>query len=132
MTNWLAWSKSGYHKYLNASNVPINIKPEPDFIYPSSLLIYSYKRCDVTKFQKVKPTENNNRLSHITLNGSSIFPPLMLNVQPNDKIYDACSSPGGKSLLLLQTLHPITIVCNDIDQSRINKVRTAFKVNEWN
>lgn len=75
----------------------------------------------------MKPTENNGRLSHFAMNGSSIFPPLMLDVQPNEKVYDACSSPGGKALLLLQTLVPISIVCNDIDPVRINKVRTAFK-----
>src|ERR1700744_5973128 len=126
MTKWLAWSKSDYHKYLNA-DVPINIIPEEEFVYPSNLLISSYKRCDVTKFQKVKPTENNSRLSHFTMNGSSIFPPLMLNVQPHDRIYDACSSPGGKSLLLLQTLLPISINCNDVDPVRISKVRTALK-----
>lgn len=143
--------------------------------------MYSYKRCDVTTFQKVKPTENG-LLSHFAMNGSSILPPLMLGVQPNDKIYDACASPGkggkvrvriwlkvshvrlhhpwnlrclglgmlyyfvnydekiisdvlvtgvtitgGKSLLLLQTLMPITIVCNDIDHIRLHKVLTTFK-----
>jgi len=129
MEKWLTWSKSDYHKYLSATNVPIHIEPEAGFIYPSNLSIFTYKRCDVTKFQKVKPTENNSRLSHLTINGSSIFPPLMLNVQPNDKIYDACSSPAMKSLLLLQTLLPISIVCNDIDHTRIHKVQTAFKVN---
>lgn len=128
MNKWLTWSRSDYHKYLNASDVTINITPDDDFRYPNDLLIYSYKRCDVTKIQRVKPTENNGRLSHFAMNGSSIFPPLMLNVQPNDIIYDACSSPGGKALLLLQTLVPINgIVCNDIDPVRVNKVRTAFK-----
>lgn len=127
MNKWLRWSKSDYHKYLNASDVPINIVPDHEFRYPNDLLIYSYRRCDVTKIQRVKPTENNDRLSHFVMNGSSIFPPMMLNVQPNDKIYDACSSPGGKALLLLQTLVPIHIVCNDVDHVRINKVRTALK-----
>lgn len=116
----------------------MHFEQEEAFRYPNDLLIYSYKRCDVTKIRRVKPTENNDRLSHFAMNGSSIFPPLMLNVQPNDKIYDACSSPGGKALLLLQTLVPIDrIVCNDIDPVRVNKVRTAFKQflidydNEW-
>lgn len=127
MKEWLRWSKSDYHKYLYATDVPVNIASEDDFRYPDNLLIYSYKRCDVTRIQRVKPTENNNRLSHFTMNGSSIFPPLMLNIQPNDKVYDACSSPGGKALLLLQTLVPISILCNDIDPVRVNKVRTAFK-----
>lgn len=127
MDKWLKWSKSDYHKYLNASDVPIKVIPEEEFCYPNNLLIYSYKRCDVTRIQQVKPTDNNDRLSHFAMNGSSIFPPLMLNVEPNDKVYDACSSPGGKALLLLQTLVPTTIVCNDIDPVRVNKVRTAFK-----
>lgn len=127
MEKWLEWSRSDHHKYFNSSDVPIDIIPDDEFHYPPNLSIYSYERCDVTKIQKVKPTENNDRLSHFVMNGSSIFPPLMLNVQPNENIYDACSSPGGKALLLLQTLVPIRIVCNDIDPVRVHKVKTAFK-----
>ncbi|KAG4067910.1 hypothetical protein HA402_010596 [Bradysia odoriphaga] len=127
LNRWLEWSRSDYHKYLNATDIPIDIVPDDEFSYPNNLLIYSYKRCDVTRFQRVLPTENSDRLSHFAMNGSSILPPLMLNVQPDDKIYDACSSPGGKALLLLQTLIPISIVCNDIDHIRVHKIHTVFK-----
>lgn len=127
MDKWLEWSRSDYHKYFNASDIPIDIVPDDEFRYPNNLLIYSYKRCDTTKFQRVLPTENNGRLSHFTMNGSSILPPLMLNIQPNEKIFDACSSPGGKALLLLQTLIPISIVCNDVNDIRVHKLHTAFK-----
>lgn len=105
----------------------MDIVPNDEFRYPNHLSLYTYKPCDVTAFQKVKPTENNGRLSHFTMNGSSVFPPLLLDVQPNEKIYDACSSPGGKALLLLQTLVPIHVVCNDIDPIRVHKILTTFK-----
>lgn len=61
------------------------------------------------------------------MNGSSILPPLALNVQGGDLVFDACSSPGGKSLLMLQTHLPKLLIANDIQESRSNKVRKLMK-----
>lgn len=59
--------------------------------------------------------------SHYLMNGASILPVLALDIQAGDKILDACAAPGGKSLLMLQSLLPGIVVSNDIMASRINR-----------
>ena len=66
-------------------------------------------------------------LSHYLLDGASILPPLLLDVKLGDRVLDACAAPGGKSLLMLQTLHPEQLVCNDVMESRVNRIRKVMK-----
>ena len=61
------------------------------------------------------------------MDGASVLPPLFLNVQPGDKVLDACAAPGGKSLLMLQTLYPELLVCNDLQESRVNRIRKLMQ-----
>ena len=51
-----------------------------------------------------------------------MLPILSLDLQPGDRFLDMCGAPGGKSMMALQTLNPYVIVCNDIQQSRINRI----------
>lgn len=37
---------------------------------------------------------------------SSILPVLAMNIQKDDVILDLCASPGGKTLVMLQTMLP--------------------------
>lgn len=55
------------------------------------------------------------------MNGGSILPVLALDLQAGDRVLDACAAPGGKSLLMLQTLLPGLVISNDIQESRINR-----------
>lgn len=61
------------------------------------------------------------------MDGASILPPLFLDVRPGDKVLDACAAPGGKSLLMLQTLYPDVLVCNDLQESRVKRIRHLMK-----
>lgn len=61
------------------------------------------------------------------MDGASILPPLLLNVKPGERVLDACAAPGGKSLLMLQTLYPEQLVCNDVMESRVNRIRKVMK-----
>lgn len=40
------------------------------------------------------------------MDGASLLPVLALDVKPGDRVLDMCAAPGGKSLLVLQTLMP--------------------------
>lgn len=40
------------------------------------------------------------------MDGGSLLPVLALGVNPGDRVLDMCAAPGGKSLLILQTLFP--------------------------
>jgi 16S rRNA C967 or C1407 C5-methylase (RsmB/RsmF family) len=45
-------------------------------------------------------------IDYYLLDGASLLPVLALNVNPGDRVLDMCAAPGGKSLLMLQTLFP--------------------------
>lgn len=57
----------------------------------------------------------------------SMIPPLVLNVQPTDKVLDMCAAPGSKTAQLIEALHaspethkipPGFVVANDVDNNR--------------
>lgn len=61
----------------------------------------------------------------------SMIPPLLLDVKPGHKIYDACAAPGSKTAQLLEfslknvtgkdlLLNPGFVIANDADDSRAN------------
>uniref|UniRef100_A0A8D8FCP3 NOL1/NOP2/Sun domain family member 4 n=1 Tax=Culex pipiens TaxID=7175 RepID=A0A8D8FCP3_CULPI len=111
-----------YKYYSNSADFPVTIEMESSFEIPQNLDIYTYERGNCSDF---KPPRNCSTgvLSHFLLDGASILPALTLDVQPGDRVLDACAAPGGKSLLLLQTLRPGTLVCNDVQESRVNRIR---------
>ncbi|KAL1384009.1 hypothetical protein pipiens_013068 [Culex pipiens pipiens] len=111
-----------YKYYSNSADFPVTIEMESSFEIPQNLDIYTYERGNCSDF---KPPRNCSTgvLSHFLLDGASILPALALDVQPGDRVLDACAAPGGKSLLLLQTLRPGTLVCNDVQESRVNRIR---------
>ena len=40
------------------------------------------------------------------LDAASVLPVIALGIRPNDRILDLCAGPGGKSLVMAQTLLP--------------------------
>lgn len=118
--------ESNHYQYYNtAVDFPLAFEPEINFVFPNTLDIYLYPKGDVSRF--VRPTNTaTGVLTHFLLDGASILPPLMLNVQPDDVVLDACAAPGGKSLILLQSCLPNVVVCNDSSLSRVNRLYKLF------
>ncbi|KXJ77388.1 hypothetical protein RP20_CCG007692 [Aedes albopictus] len=115
-------SESDHYKYYNNSaDFPVSIEMEHDFEIPENLQIYSYERGNVSDFRPPRSC-STGVLSHFLMDGASVLPALALDVQPGDRVLDACAAPGGKSLLMLQTLRPGTLVCNDLQESRVNRI----------
>ncbi|CAO1317873.1 unnamed protein product [Diamesa serratosioi] len=121
MEDWV-FESDHYRYYSNTMDFPLKIEMELDFQFPSSLQLFTYEKGNVSDFRSPKKTDTGV-LSHFLMDGSSVLPPLALNLQPGDRVLDACAAPGGKSLLMLQTLYPKLVVCNDIQESRVNRIR---------
>ncbi|XP_055641558.1 5-methylcytosine rRNA methyltransferase NSUN4 [Toxorhynchites rutilus septentrionalis] len=111
-----------YKYYSNQADFPLSIEMEQSFDFPENLNVYTYEKGNVSTFRPPRKC-STGVLSHFLFDGASILPALALDVQPGDRVLDACAAPGGKSLLLLQTLRPGTLVCNDLQESRVNRIK---------
>lgn len=119
-------NESEHYQYYNTGiEFPLKFEPETNFAIPESLNIYTFPKNDISRFSRPKKC-TTEVLSHFLLDGASILPPLMLNVKLDDEVLDACAAPGGKSLILLQSLLPKLVVCNDVASSRVNRLYKLF------
>ncbi|XP_055920686.1 5-methylcytosine rRNA methyltransferase NSUN4 [Eupeodes corollae] len=124
MEDWVP--ESNYYKYYQTTtDFPLKIELETKLAYPDSLCLYTYEMGNCTKFKSPFKCVTGV-LSHYLMDGSSILPPLFLDVQPGERVLDACAAPGGKSLLMLETMHPDILVCNDLQESRVNRIRKVM------
>jgi 5-methylcytosine rRNA methyltransferase NSUN4 len=98
---------------------------DSSFKIPENLQLYTYEKSNISCFRQPRKT-TTGVFSHFLMDGASILPPLVLNVQPGDYVFDACAAPGGKSLLMLQTHLPKLLVANDNMESRCNRIRKLF------
>lgn len=124
MEDWVLESDH-YKYYSNTVDFPLKIIPEPQINISDNLAIYSFEEANISEFESPK-TSSTGVLSHFLMDGASILPPIVLGVDPGDRVLDACAAPGGKSLILLQTLWPDVLVCNDIQESRINRIKKVM------
>lgn len=115
-----------YGYYKTTADFPLLIKMETEFYIPENLQLYTYEMGNVSDFKYPFKTITKTS-SHFLMNGSSILPPLALNLKGGESVFDACSSPGGKAMLMLQTLLPNLLVSNDNQESRSNKVRRLMR-----
>ncbi|TMW54898.1 hypothetical protein DOY81_000131 [Sarcophaga bullata] len=125
MEDWIPESEH-YRYYQTTTDFPLKIETETNFIFPEHLSLYTYEMGNCSEFRKPNKCLTGV-LSHYLLDGASILPPLLLDVKLGDRVLDACAAPGGKSLLMLQTLHPEQLVCNDVMESRVNRIRKVMK-----
>lgn len=111
-----------YRYYTDHTDFPTSFVKDYTFDFPENLHIFTYETGNVSKYKAPRRCLTKV-FSHYLLDGASVLPPLVLNVKPGDLVLDACSAPGGKSLVMLQTLFPDILVCNDIQQTRMNRVK---------
>uniref|UniRef100_A0A1B0BDS8 NOL1/NOP2/Sun domain family member 4 n=1 Tax=Glossina palpalis gambiensis TaxID=67801 RepID=A0A1B0BDS8_9MUSC len=125
MEDWIP--ESDYYRYYQTTtDFPLKIEPELNFSYPENLALYTYEMGNCSEFRAPRKCLTGV-LSHYLMDGASILPPLFLDIRPGDRVVDACAAPGGKSLLMLQTLYPSQIVCNDLMESRVTRIRKVMK-----
>lgn len=118
--------ESDHYRYYNPNvEVPVKFETDKSFSFPTTLDIYIYPKHDISRFARPKKT-STGVLSHILVDGASVLPPLVLNIDPNDKVLDLCSGTGTRSLILLQTLLPELMVCNEPDRIKCKQIATLF------
>ncbi|KRZ58157.1 5-methylcytosine rRNA methyltransferase NSUN4 [Trichinella nativa] len=93
-----------------------------EIAYPAYLRVLLYPPGDISVF-KPSPVSSNGCTEYYLMDAASVVPVLALNVEPSDVVLDMCAAPGGKSLLILETLLPELLVLNDVSLSRMNRLR---------
>lgn len=126
MEDWV--SESDHYKYYKTSqDFPLSFELEKDFTVPENLSLYTFEMGNTNDFMSPKKC-STGVLSHYLMDGASILPPLLLGpFNKGETILDACAAPGGKSLLLLQNITPKLLVCNDVKENRIKRIRKVMK-----
>ncbi|KDR18203.1 5-methylcytosine rRNA methyltransferase NSUN4 isoform X2 [Zootermopsis nevadensis] len=125
MEDWIVESQH-YRYYKKNTDFPVHIESDHDFIFPDHLQVLTFERGNVSSFPAPK-RGSTGVLNYYLLDGGSLLPVLALGVNPGDRVLDMCAAPGGKSLLMLQTLFPALLVCNDVQESRTNRIHAVIK-----
>ncbi|XP_030382934.1 5-methylcytosine rRNA methyltransferase NSUN4 isoform X2 [Scaptodrosophila lebanonensis] len=93
MEDWVA--ESEHYKYYKTNDAfPLRIELEDSFQFPEHLALYTYEMGNCSNFKAPKKCLTGV-LSHFLMDGASTLPPLFLQIQPGDRVLDACAAPGG-------------------------------------
>ena len=112
---------SYYEAYKKVETEAIKVRPSSGLNFPAHLRCYTFPRGDLSRFPS-PGLSSMSTLDYYCLDGASLLPVLALDVKPGHSVLDMCAGPGGKSLAILQTLHPASLVCNDVSQERVRRV----------
>src|SRR5690606_36856380 len=82
--------------------------------------------CYITKELHFPPPEKdiNQIYNYHLLDAASVIAVEALDIQPNDKVLDLCSAPGGKSIAIAQLLSTRGLLhCNEFNQQRRKRLQ---------
>lgn len=78
--------------------------------------------------QTSKPRLIDGLLSHYFLDMSSLFPALLLPINPDMQVLDMCSAPGGKLLVMISRLiKNVVFTANDSSSARAFRLKGAVQ-----
>lgn len=113
--------ESTHYRFYQTGQFSVKIEAEYDLHFPEHLNVYCYEYENMSEF---KPSQRGSTevLNYYMMNGASVLPVLALDIRPGNKVLDMCASPGGKTLLAIQTLYLDSIVANDNSHSRCGRI----------
>ncbi|XP_063244298.1 5-methylcytosine rRNA methyltransferase NSUN4 [Bacillus rossius redtenbacheri] len=114
-----------YRYYSKDADFPVKSVKEHILPFPPYLQVLAYERGNITSFPSPRRA-STGVFNYYLLVGCSLLPVLALGLGPGDRVLDMCAAPGGKSLAVLQTLYPELLVCNDVQESRVKRIRSVF------
>lgn len=96
-----------------------------DLIFPEHLKVFCFDPGNKRNFE---PSEKSSTgvSSYYLMDGGSLLPILALDIKAGHRILDMCAAPGGKSLLMIQTLYPSDVTSNDVSKSRCNRLEAVY------
>ena len=110
-----------YQYYKQVSKDEVRTVVDPSLPWPSALRCYTFPRGVIQKLPAPK-TGLLGTSNYYCMDAASLLPVLALDLRPGCSVLDMCSGPGGKALVMLQTLYPASLVCNDISSARVKRV----------
>ncbi|CAG2062257.1 unnamed protein product [Timema podura] len=115
-----------YAYYKKDTDFPVHVEKEQKLNFPDHLHVLTFERGNVSYFPSPRRA-STGVFNYFLLDGGSLLPVLALDLQPGDKVLDMCAAPGGKSLMMLQTLYPDILVCNDVLESRVKRIHSVMQ-----
>nr|CAD7597791.1 unnamed protein product [Timema genevievae] len=120
-----------YAYYKKDTDFPVHVEKEQKLNFPDHLHVLTFERGNVSYFPSPRRASTGSIFimssDYFLLDGGSLLPVLALDLQPGDKVLDMCAAPGGKSLMMLQTLYPDILVCNDVLESRVKRIHSVMQ-----
>lgn len=79
--------------------------------------------------QKIVPTRTGvDLLDFYVMDPASVLAARALDVQDGDRVLDMCAAPGGKSLILIESLKQSgEIICNDLSADRRERLKKVIQ-----
>ncbi|ODN06588.1 5-methylcytosine rRNA methyltransferase NSUN4 [Orchesella cincta] len=94
--------------------------------FPQFLIPHAFENGSAMNFPPASRDSSSNLREYICVNGSSILPVIALDLRPGTNLLDMCAGPGTKSLMALMTMATDSITCNDLESSRLARVKQIF------
>jgi len=91
---------------------------EESFDYPV------YRKED---YEKVNQNNDHNLKEYYVMDPASILCAKALEIKPEDDVLDMCAAPGGKTLVLLESLAKGTLWANELSAARRNKLKKVIQ-----
>ncbi|XP_060521839.1 5-methylcytosine rRNA methyltransferase NSUN4 isoform X2 [Cylas formicarius] len=118
--------ESHHYNTFDTSVFDVKVQKEYDIHFPENLNVYCYEIHNFSDFKSPK-CGSTGVLGYYLMDGGSVLPVLALNLKPGCSMLDVCASPGGKSLLALQTLYPDSVTSNDVSNSRVSRIENVYR-----
>ncbi|CAH9019636.1 16S rRNA (cytosine(967)-C(5))-methyltransferase RsmB [Candidatus Nitrosacidococcus sp. I8] len=109
--NSLQGTKEHYLRELESHHIEAQILP---YTHQGITLIKPYSVAALPGFHQGKVSVQD---------GAGQQAAVLLNIQPKQRILDACAAPGGKTCHILELNPTADLVALDIDQSRLNRIQ---------
>ncbi|KAL3320915.1 hypothetical protein Ciccas_000400 [Cichlidogyrus casuarinus] len=77
-------------------------------------------------FDPPKRDDLTQKVQFYPLDLSSVLTVLALGLQPGQSVLDLCAAPGGKSMVMLQTMNPKRLFCCDTSEKRLERLKNVL------